>query len=387
MAWARLDDGFGDHPKVLDVIDSLPELEGAAAIGLWTLALTYAHSTMRTAKVPGFIPRSFARSRARVPAYLGDRLVEVGLWEAREGGWFIHDYTDYLPSEDLKSKRAEAGRRGAEARWGKNAAKPVSNDSDGEASGVETRPAPGWAAEETSDKASKGRDETKTGGEPAGADGKLPSFANGKTPVATDLPFEPHAESDSGGVPKAPKTALPNGSDDSPNVTGRQKAQEPMATCHDADGKKCPEPEPDAIPEPEQQVKTSPSSASPPSGRGGATVPGQRKPTEPDRFDEFWAVYPRKVAVGDARKAFAKTVKSGVSADELIAAAVRFGDFCRRTGRPKDKTRYAATWINGESWRDDLDDEEAPTPHPANGHQTYRDPAQSEYYDPKAGPR
>lgn len=122
MAWARLDDGFGDHQKVLDLIDTLPELEGAAAIGLWTLALAYAHGTMRLAKTPGFIPRSFARSRARVPAQIGDRLVAVGLWEEADGGWLIHDFDDYLPSEELRAKRAEAGRRGARARWEKEAA-------------------------------------------------------------------------------------------------------------------------------------------------------------------------------------------------------------------------------------------------------------------------
>jgi hypothetical protein len=132
MAWARLDDGFGDHQKVLDLIDTLPELEGAAAIGLWTLALAYAHGTMRLAKTPGFIPRSFARSRARVPAQIGDRLVAVGLWETADGGWLIHDFDDYLPSDELRAKRAEAGRRGARARWeresaGQDAAGPHMN--------------------------------------------------------------------------------------------------------------------------------------------------------------------------------------------------------------------------------------------------------------------
>jgi hypothetical protein len=132
MAWARLDDGFGDHQKVLDLIDTLPELEGAAASGLWTLALAYAHGTMRLAKTPGFIPRSFARSRARVPAQVGDRLVDVGLWEKADGGWLIHDFDDYLPSDELRAKRAEAGRRGARARWeresaGQGAEEPAAN--------------------------------------------------------------------------------------------------------------------------------------------------------------------------------------------------------------------------------------------------------------------
>lgn len=128
MAWARLDDGFGDHPKVLDVIETLDEMAGAAAIGLWSLGLAYAHRTMRTAKIPGYVPRSFART-VRVPAFLGDKLCDAGLWEHAEGGgWIIHDFDQYLPSEALRSKRAEAGRKGAEARWGKKAGQDGSVD-------------------------------------------------------------------------------------------------------------------------------------------------------------------------------------------------------------------------------------------------------------------
>jgi len=133
MAWARLDDGFGDHPKVLELIDTLNEMAGAAAIGLWTLGLSYAHSTMRTAKIPGYVPRSFVH-RARVPAAVGEWLCDAGLWERAEGGWIIHDFDDYLPSSELKAKRAEAGRRGAEARWGKRPAQepPEEETPDGD---------------------------------------------------------------------------------------------------------------------------------------------------------------------------------------------------------------------------------------------------------------
>lgn len=152
MAWARLDDGFGDHPKTLDVIETLDELVGAAAIGLWTLGLAYAHRTMRTAKIPGYIPRSFART-ARVPAWIGDKLCDAGLWEhADGGGWVVHDFDQYLPSEGLRSKRAEAGRKGAAARWGKTAGQDTS-------------------AEETAD-----------------GDSNLPSDANGKNGNACPEP-------------------------------------------------------------------------------------------------------------------------------------------------------------------------------------------------------
>lgn len=157
MAWARLDDGFGDHPKVLELIDTLDEMAGAAAVGLWTLGLVYAHRTMRTAKIPGYVPRSFARS-ARVPATYGDLLCDVGLWEHGDnGGWVIHDFDQYLPSKGLRSARSEAGKRGAAARWGKVAGQDTSTD--------------------------------KT----AGGDSNLPSDANGKNGNACPEP-EPEPE-------------------------------------------------------------------------------------------------------------------------------------------------------------------------------------------------
>jgi len=117
MGWARIDDGFDDHPKVLELLE---EDQGAAAVGLWTLCLTYAHRTTRKAgKTPGAIPPGLPRR------YLGPGgrelallLVKVGLWDEAADGWLIHDFADYLPSEETRAARAEAGRRGAAKRWG-----------------------------------------------------------------------------------------------------------------------------------------------------------------------------------------------------------------------------------------------------------------------------
>lgn len=116
MAWARIDDGFDDHPKVLSLGNNL------AAIGLWTVALTYAHRNARVSKRPGFVPFEFLL-RYGVATELAMALAIAELWEAVEDGWIIHDFDDYLPSTrpsaELSAKRAAAGRKGAEARWGK----------------------------------------------------------------------------------------------------------------------------------------------------------------------------------------------------------------------------------------------------------------------------
>ena len=138
MGWARIDDGFHDHPKVIGV-----SLE---ALGLWTKCLTWAHR--HTSGAPGYIPadlpKTYAGGRGK---RLTDELVAHGLWDLAEfsdsfsefsvaklkfsdtklqktQGWLIHDYTDYLPAAErpqtasqVSNARSEAGKRGATARW------------------------------------------------------------------------------------------------------------------------------------------------------------------------------------------------------------------------------------------------------------------------------
>ena len=127
MAWARIDDAFDDHPKVLALLDME---NAAAAIGLWTLCLTYAHrNTRKAGKTPGLIPttlpRRFFGPEGRAMAAL---LVEVGLWDEAEGdGWMIHDFAEYLPTKEVSAARAAAGRRGAAKRWGDKEPPPDGN--------------------------------------------------------------------------------------------------------------------------------------------------------------------------------------------------------------------------------------------------------------------
>lgn len=104
-------------------------------------------------------------------------------------------------------------------------------------------------------------------------------------------------------------------------------------------------------------------------------------------FDDFWTAYPRKVAKGNARKAWVKAIKSADPA-EILAGVERYSRHCERTRKAAQFTRHAASWLNGECWDDAMED--APPPDlrlVSNGHQTYRDPDPAAYYDPKAGPR
>lgn len=77
--------------------------------------------------------------------------------------------------------------------------------------------------------------------------------------------------------------------------------------------------------------------------------------TEPEKepaatFDDFWLLYPRRVAKKDARQAWWKlTPANQVKAlDALI-------DWRRiYAARDDDKIPHPATWLNGERWEDEL---------------------------------
>ena len=85
---------------------------------------------------------------------------------------------------------------------------------------------------------------------------------------------------------------------------------------------------------------------------------GQQKPAgievgsdaDPD-FAAFWDAYPRRVAKGQARKAWKiAIVKRNVDPKAIILGAERYRDDRSRMSRPIDYTKHPATWLNGECW-------------------------------------
>lgn len=75
-----------------------------------------------------------------------------------------------------------------------------------------------------------------------------------------------------------------------------------------------------------------------------------------DRFDEFWAVYPRKEKKPAAQKAYLRAIERA-DEDAIIEAAERYADARREL--PKDEQRYTkhpATWLNNDCWNDDIED-------------------------------
>ena len=132
MPWARIDDAFDDHPKVMAVLE---HEQGGAAIGLWTLCLTWAHrNTLKRGKTPGLIPASAPRRYLGPGARdLAAILVKEGLWEAlaEDDGWMIHDFDKYLPTAKTSQARSEAGRKGAASRWSNQATDGKESSGDG----------------------------------------------------------------------------------------------------------------------------------------------------------------------------------------------------------------------------------------------------------------
>lgn len=69
-------------------------------------------------------------------------------------------------------------------------------------------------------------------------------------------------------------------------------------------------------------------------------------------FDQFWSIYPRKVAKADARKAWAQTEKIRPDLKTIISAiqaACKTEQWMRSGGQ---FIPYAATWLRGERWED-----------------------------------
>lgn len=96
MAWARIDDQFPDHPKVVQA--------GPLGLAMAVAGICYASQYL----TDGFIPRAKVRRLIDVDNALeiADTLVKVGLWEEIADGYQIHDYLEYNPSaEDVRETR------------------------------------------------------------------------------------------------------------------------------------------------------------------------------------------------------------------------------------------------------------------------------------------
>jgi hypothetical protein len=115
--WLKLDDKFGDHPKVIGLTDR--------QFRVHMLALLYCarHET------DGALPAEWVRARC----VKADReaLITAGLWEPKQNGWRLHDWLDWNRSaEQAKLEREQTRQR--VARWRQQRQQPDTGDVTGD---------------------------------------------------------------------------------------------------------------------------------------------------------------------------------------------------------------------------------------------------------------
>ena len=114
MSWAKLDDGFWMHPKVV--------MAGNEAAGIFCRCLSYCGKYLTDGRVPAEVALSIAGSKKAL-----EHVVAIGfLQRLPSGDLYVQDYAHYNPLRDeveaKREARREAGRQGgrksAEKRWG-----------------------------------------------------------------------------------------------------------------------------------------------------------------------------------------------------------------------------------------------------------------------------
>lgn len=115
MGWAKFDDRWATHPKLLAA-----GLEGK---GLDASAICWSAGQ----ETDGFVPDSALPILAaghRSPRRVADRLVAAGRWtrDDERGGYVIHDYLDYNPTRAEREAEREGKRRAGQAGGKRSAA-------------------------------------------------------------------------------------------------------------------------------------------------------------------------------------------------------------------------------------------------------------------------
>lgn len=79
--------------------------------------------------------------------------------------------------------------------------------------------------------------------------------------------------------------------------------------------------------------------------------------TKEEAFEAFWVCYPRRVAKGAARTAFAKAIKK-TTLERMLTAITEY------VAKKPEKIdfKHPATWLNGECWDDEWEPQQPKAP-------------------------
>lgn len=106
MAWLRLDDGFPQHPKLVELTP--------AERWTWVEVLAYCARY----KTQGKVARSVREAVPRASAKMLDRFAAVGLLDKSEGGWEVHDWAEFNPADPTAADRMRRHRNRNQSRNG-----------------------------------------------------------------------------------------------------------------------------------------------------------------------------------------------------------------------------------------------------------------------------
>lgn len=119
MAWIRLDDQIGHHPKFL---------KAGLSSWLWVCCIGFAQKFLTDGFVPSEAIASIAGGVERPQTHI-DRLVKVGLLDKVKDGYQVHDYLTFNDSAAVVKRKREADRvRKDNARNPQVSVRPDSSD-------------------------------------------------------------------------------------------------------------------------------------------------------------------------------------------------------------------------------------------------------------------
>jgi hypothetical protein len=91
----------------------------------------------------------------------------------------------------------------------------------------------------------------------------------------------------------------------------------------------------------------------------------------PERFDEFWNTYAKKVDRKKAEQKYKLALKKpGVTPDLLITSARSYVEFQQHEGKHPQFTKDPVTWLNNESWANEI-----------TARTSRQEPSGGDYYD------
>jgi len=96
----------------------------------------------------------------------------------------------------------------------------------------------------------------------------------------------------------------------------------------------------------------------PPAGDASKPKRAPAKPT-PERFDEFWSAYPKRVGKQAAIRAWRKAIELA-DCDQIIEGARRYAE--SRQGEDPKFTAHPSTWLNAGRWDDEPEPRYTPPP-------------------------